>query len=212
MKTLILDFDGTVADTNISIVRSFQATFQSMNYPIVEDNEISQMIGLPLDCMFAKLGHIDDKETMAQAISIYGENYPKISRDTVVLFPHVKSTLQKMMDSGIILAIATNKSMKHLNGILVKHDIKQYFTSIVCAEDVVNKKPAPDMLYKIMEETKTSPEETLMVGDTTFDIIMGQRAGCNTCAVTYGNHSYEQLQSVNPTHIVDDFGAIQMEW
>jgi len=53
-----------------------------------------------------------------------------------------------------------------------------------------------------------SADETLVVGDTTFDIIMGNTAGCRTCAVTYGNHDEETLQSVNPTYMIDSFEDI----
>ena len=48
------------------------------------------------------------------------------------------------------------------------------------------------------------PEETLVIGDTTFDIEMGKAAGCHTCGVTYGNQSADQLAGASPDYLLDD--------
>ena len=53
------------------------------------------------------------------------------------------------------------------------------------------------------------PEETLVVGDTTFDLEMGKGAGCLTAGVSYGNHSREHLATVSPDWIVDRFDELR---
>ncbi len=64
------------------------------------------------------------------------------------------------------------------------------------------------MALVLMERLQVNASQTLVVGDTSFDIEMGNRAHCATVAVTYGNHSRQQLLSANPTHIIDRFDQI----
>jgi phosphoglycolate phosphatase len=63
----------------------------------------------------------------------------------------------------------------------------------------------------LLARMEIQADETLVVGDTTFDIEMGNRAGCKTCAVTWGNHSCELLQSARPDMIIDDLDSIYHE-
>ncbi len=64
------------------------------------------------------------------------------------------------------------------------------------------------MVIKILEQTSSQPDETIVVGDTVYDIEMGQRAGCRTCGVTYGNNSREELQQQGADNIIDDFAEL----
>ena len=75
-------------------------------------------------------------------------------------------------------------------------------------QDVVNKKPAPDMVLMILEQTQSTPQKTLVIGDTVYDIAMGRGANCLTCGVTYGYNTKEQLMKQGANHIVDYFGDV----
>lgn len=79
---------------------------------------------------------------------------------------------------------------------------------IIGEQDVAHAKPSPDMVELILRETNTPKEDTLVVGDTVFDIIMGKNAGVKTCGVTYGNHPREKLLTSNPDWLVDDFSQL----
>ena len=71
-------------------------------------------------------------------------------------------------------------------------------------ETAARPKPAPDIVYVILGRLGAKPEETLVVGDTTFDIEMGKAAGCYTCGVSYGNQSASQLAGASPNYLLDD--------
>ena len=64
------------------------------------------------------------------------------------------------------------------------------------------------MVLALLARMDIEATETLVVGDTTFDIEMGNRAGCKTCAVTWGNHSRELLATVCPDLIIDELEEI----
>ncbi len=73
------------------------------------------------------------------------------------------------------------------------------------AQDVRRGKPAPDMVLLALETLGIPAEESLVIGDTVYDIEMGQRACADTCGVTYGNNSANELRSLEPTFIIDSF-------
>lgn len=208
MKTIIFDFDGTLADTRQSIIQTLQATLKELHLSEAEEEQIKNLIGLPLRDTFVQAGHIQDPDLLEKAIGIYREKYPDISLHSVRLFPHVKGTLKDLHRQGITIAIASSKGKDALSQLLQSLDIRQYITMTCGEQDVKNKKPAPDIVLKILSEIQTEPQDTLVVGDTTYDVIMGQNAGCHTCGVTYGNHTVEQLRQQGADFIVDDFVEI----
>jgi phosphoglycolate phosphatase len=208
MKTLVLDFDGTIADTRNSIVRTIQFTAKELGLPEAKESEIIRLIGLPLKNTLIQAMHISNEKLLDEAIALYRAKYNEISIDTVELFPNVKDTLEIIYNQGITITIASNKGRNGLTSSLKKLGIIQYFSVVLGEQDVQNKKPAPDMVLRILEETKSTPKETLVVGDTTYDILMGQQANCITCGVTYGNHTENQLKAQGADYIIDDFKTI----
>ena len=126
----------------------------------------------------------------------------------IVLFDGVKETLAACAQRGIRMAIATSRSSNSLDVILATHGIDGYFPWRVTADCGIKAKPAPDMVLHLLEEMRIEAGETLVVGDTTFDLEMGQGAGCRTAGVSYGNHSRELLATVRPDWIIDRFAAL----
>ena len=114
-------------------------------------------------------------------------------------------------EEALRMAIVTSRDRHSLDLILQNNGIDKYFETEVTVDDHLTPKPAPDMVLALLERMDIEATETLVVGDTTFDIEMGNRAGCKTCAVTWGNHSCELLQSARPDMIIDDLDSIYHE-
>ena len=208
-KIIIFDFDGTIADTNKCIIETFQQSLVELGFDTMEEKDISRLIGLPLTHMYAQLLHTDDKSLIDTAVATYRRLFTPISERTVTLFPHVAETLRQIHESDISTAIATSRGRDSLRMLLKVHDIAQYIDTDCCEEDVTNKKPAPDMVERILNETGFDAKDALVVGDTWFDIQMGRDAGCTTCGVTYGNHSRATLLEHGADHIIDDFAELK---
>lgn len=77
---------------------------------------------------------------------------------------------------------------------------------VLGADDVKEGKPYPEAVNRTLKEFGAKPEETIVVGDTVFDIQMGRNAGTRTCGVTYGNGSRESLNEAD--WIIDNFGRL----
>ncbi len=208
IKAIILDFDGTIADTRQSIIATVKQTLDMLCLPAPDDSEIQKVIGLPLRDTFVRAAKIVDETLIAQAISLYRVLYNNISLNTVKLFPHVPETLKALHDDGFILSIASSKGKNSLTRLLELLNISHYITSILGEQDVQNRKPAPDMVLKILHQVHINAEETMVIGDTQYDILMGQNAGCFTCGVSYGNHTREMLQQQGADYIIDDFAQL----
>ncbi len=203
-KTLILDFDGTLADTKESIIRTMKFVAHSFNLQNVDENLIESLIGLPLKTTFEKAFLLDEK-LIEEATLIYREHYNEIVIDTISLFDGVKETLLDFHSKGINLTVASSKGKAALIKILKKQNIYDIFSFVGGEEDAKNKKPSPDIVNLIIDKYNHQLNECLVVGDTIFDIEMGQRAYVDTCGVTYGNNTREKLEKQKPNYVIDSF-------
>lgn len=206
-KTLILDFDGTIADTRESIVQSMKFVADRLHIKDIDDTCIKSLIGLPIKTTFEKIFQLDEK-LIQDAIFFYRNHYNNTAIDTISLFENVKDALLDFHHKGVNLTIASSKGKKALIEILIKQNIDDLFSFVGGEEDVRNKKPAPDMVNLIIDRYHCLPNECLVVGDTVFDIEMGKRAHADTCGVTYGNNTREQLENKRPNYIIDHFKCL----
>ena len=203
-KCIVFDFDGTLADTHVGIVRTFQETFRQMGLPVLSEEEISATIGLTLkDGFHAAVKNLSEAQA-DEAAAIYRKIFPGIAIPCITVFPGIIEVLGKLKDRGIRMAVAPSRSHQSLGTIAANIGVDSFFEVMYGAEDVVNHKPAPDMVMLALDFFKLTPDEVLVVGDANYDLLMGQGAGCRVCGVTWGNQSREKLASVNPDYIIDD--------
>lgn len=205
IKLVILDFDGTMADTRSLIVRTMQKVIATLHLDKRTDEECAAMIGLPLRETFTTLLPIS-KEQGLECERLYREIFAASDPiKSVNLFPKVLETIAALHSKGITLTIASSRGHESLDAYVEEMRLAPYIHYVLGAEDVEHAKPQPDAVLKTLRELGFTPEETLVVGDMTYDILMGSRAGAHTCGVTYGNGTREELLSVNAESIIDDF-------
>lgn len=205
MASIIFDFDGTLADTNRGIIATFKATLDEMGLPQVDDEKIKGVIGLPLKENFTVAAELDS-DRADEAVVVYRRLFNEIAIPTINLFPGVEDVLKALHDRKVPMAIASSRSTKSLTELSERLGISKYVPAefMFGAETVARPKPAPDIVYVAMGKLGAKPEETLVIGDTNYDIEMGKAAGCHTCAVTYGNQSAQQLTAACPDYMLDD--------
>jgi len=202
-RLLIFDFDGTLADSEASIIESLELVARDLDLPGVDRAGARQSIGLPLEhTMMAGLSLVS--ELVPEAVELYRKHYKDVAYSTTSLYPGVKETLD-WLRKDYLLAVASSKSRQGLVDMMQHLGIYGYFCFIAGAQDVLKGKPAPDMVLLALETLNIPAEKSLMVGDTVYDIEMGQRALADTCAVTYGNNSAADLSRLDPTYIIDAF-------
>ena len=207
-KILILDFDGTLADTRHIIVTTMQQTIQALHLPQRTDNECAAMIGLPLSETFRTLIPMDESMSLQCAATyrrLFDENNVP---GAVPVFPNVVDTLCRLHERGIVITIASSRSHASLADFVQRMHLDSYISYVLGADDVSLAKPHPEPVLKTLRELGFKAAEAVVVGDTTFDIDMGRRAGAATVGVTYGNGTREQLEAHEADIVIDDFAQL----
>ena len=208
IRNLIFDFDGTLADTQEGILATEREMLRRMKLPEPPREQMCNAIGLPLPESLRR-GCDIPAEQVDEAVLLYRALFFDYAPQHIIIFDGVKETLADFAGRGLRMAIATSRSSNSLDKILETHGMDGYFPHRVTADCGIKAKPAPDMVLHLLETMAIKPEETLVVGDTTFDLEMGKSAGCLTAGVSYGNHSCEQLATVSPDWIVDRFDGLK---
>ena len=206
IKLVILDFDGTLGDTTALIVRTTQAAIKELGLPARSDEECASMIGLRLVEIPPVLfpGHDIDCDLYA---ATYRRLFHEFDTDGAVkLYPNVIETLKALDRQGIILTIASSRSRNTLIRYVENLGLSDIIRYVLGADDVKEGKPHPEGIYKTLEKYDIPAGQTMMVGDTIFDIEMGLNAGTRTCGVTYGNGSRASLAKAD--RLIDDFSGL----
>lgn len=202
IRLVIFDFDGTLGDSQKLITDTMLATIERLNLPMKSREECARTIGLPLKECFSSIIPMTDEQA-EECAEVYSEIFNvKNVPGVVKAFPGVVETLERLSSQGILMSIASSRSHRTLAKLVDELDLLKYITYLIAADDVVEKKPAAESVLKTLRHFNIEAHETLVVGDTEFDILMGRNAGTHTCGVTYGNGSKESLEAAKAEWIV----------
>jgi len=197
IKLVIFDWDGTLMDSEAKIVHCFQSAMRDLDLPIRDTKLISQQIGLGLPEVALQL--YPDADAAAHEIFLDRYRYHFFSSEIMPpLYKDVPELLALLQNQGFLLAVATGKSRRGLEKSLDESGLRSFFTATRNAEET-RSKPDPLMLLELLEFFNLPAEQSIMIGDTSFDINMGNAAGMATIALEYGTHSRAQLLACQPT-------------
>ena len=206
---MIFDFDGTLGDTRSTIVATMQQTIAELHLSEKSDEECAATIGLTLKNCFRQLFPKLNDEEVERCAEVYRRIFEVNKlRFKPVLFPHVKEILMWLQEHGIKMTVASSRTTFSLHDLLDGLGIASYFDYVLGAEDVTRSKPDPEPVLKTLEKIGVDAARTMVVGDMTVDIMMGARAGCKTCGVTYGNGTYEELAQSGAGSIINDMAEL----
>lgn len=192
-KAFIFDLDGTLVDALPDIRANINRALKSLGYNFqLSLEETRPHVGGGAQKLAASvLGKpMNDPDTMA-LYHAFSEIYERHPADFGKPFPGVMETLEELKSRGIPMACVTAKPAGARIQVLDAFAITPYLRAALSPEDGFAKKPAPDMLLECCRRMGVSPEDTVMVGDTRFDIEAGFNAGCHS--VCYCEHGYQPL-------------------
>ncbi len=207
-KLLVFDWDGTLVDSQARIVGSFHNAIADLALPKRSSAQITHVIGLSLEIAIATLFPEASPQQHSLLGQAYRHNFFNAPAKASPLFPGVVDGLHAFQKAGYDLAVATGKSRQGLYQALAETELKKLFHSTRTADDTCSK-PNPQMLHEIMDELVVSPNETLMIGDTDYDLQMAQNASVASVAVTYGMHDKTRLLACKPLICIDSFSELQ---
>ncbi|MBZ8140474.1 HAD family hydrolase [Rubrivivax gelatinosus] len=196
---IVFDWDGTLFDSTALIVRCIQDACRDVGVAVPSDTDAAYVIGLGLH---DALKHA--------APGLAPERYPELGnryrhhwfsrQQEVVLFPGTLEMLQDLRARNHWVAVATGKGRRGLDEALAQSGLASLFDGTRTADETASK-PDPTMLLELMREFGTEPARTLMIGDTTHDLLMASNAGTPRVAVSYGAHEPEAFGQYEPLHV-----------
>jgi len=195
-KLALFDCDGTLIDSQANICIAMERAFVLMELTPPPRHDIRHIVGLSLYEAAAFLLPHKNETFHRDLAEHYKQSFYAMRREGIVnepLYDGMKELIINLHQSGWMLGVATGKSDRGLNHCLTEHALKDYFISLQTA-DRHPSKPHPSMIYEAMTDADSDIENTVMIGDTSFDMEMGKAAGCYTIGVNWGYHSLEILQ------------------
>jgi phosphoglycolate phosphatase len=207
LRLVVFDCDGTLVDSQRFIVECMSAAFVADGRPAPAAEAIRRVVGLSLVDAVARLLDGADHALAVRLAGNYRDLFMarRLAGDTdEPLFPGARELLEALRAREVLLGIATGKAMRGLRHVLARHGLEGHFVTLQTA-DLHPSKPHPAMLEAAMRETGSAPAETMLVGDTTFDIEMAVAAKALPVGVAWGNHPAAELHAAGAAHVLDRF-------
>ncbi|MGZ5198748.1 MAG: HAD-IIIA family hydrolase [Telluria sp.] len=193
---IVFDWDGTLMDSTATIVKCIQAAAKDIGVAPPSDQAAAHVIGLRLAEALQTVVPDIDPALYPKLVERYRYHY--LTKDhELVLFPGVRAMLDELSQEGYFLAVATGKSRVGLNRALNAVGLLSMFDATRCADETFSK-PHPAMLQELTRELGQDLRRTVMIGDTTHDLLMANNAGASGIAVEYGAHPVHQLEACKP--------------
>ena len=214
LKLIVFDCDGTLADSQHMIVAAMENAFTSRNLAPPPRHEILSVVGLSLAPAIARLvPHMDDAD-VDQLAHDYKSAFGELRRDPSQFEPLYPGLREMLLELGALdhvrLGLATGKSRRGVAAILTREQLGELFHTIQTA-DTHPSKPDPSMLLSAMADVGCTPDQTLMIGDTTFDMDMAKAAGVRGIGVAWGYHPVAELHLAGAHFVAHDAGALLAE-
>lgn len=206
-ELIVFDWDGTLMDSAAMIVDSVQSAARDLGLDPPTEARARHIIGLGLgDALRHALPDLPE-DHYPELVERYRHHY--LSRDhQLVLFAGADALIRQLAENGFRLGVATGKSRAGLDRALAHTGLGELFHSSRCADEC-HSKPHPQMIEELMDELAVSPAQTLMIGDTTHDLLMAHNAGVDAVAVSYGAHTRDSLDEVAYRYCADSVADLQ---
>ncbi len=206
VRLAIFDCDGTLVDSQHSIVAAMQGAFDAVALTCPARAEILSIVGLSLPQAMARLLPEAEPDFHALMVEHYKSCFMAMRGAGAVsepLYEGVAALLDALEAGGWHLAVATGKSDRGLTAVLAVHDLAGRFVSLQTA-DRNPSKPHPAMIEAALLEAGARAEEAVMIGDTSFDMLMAGAAGVAALGVGWGYHAPGELLAAGARSVAMD--------
>jgi phosphoglycolate phosphatase len=207
IRLAVFDCDGTLVDSQHAIILAMNSAFAAERLPAPPAEAVRRVIGLPLLECAQRLTPEAAPAQWERLSEAYKEAFfaqRQRADHHEPLFDGVADALNAIEEEGWLLGIATGKARRGLLAVLERHGLEKRFVTLQCG-DMGPGKPHPAMLERAMAETGAALADTVMIGDTTFDMLMARNAGVHSVGVEWGYHPAEELRGAGAHTLVGAF-------
>jgi len=210
-RLIVFDVDGTLVDSQHGIVAAMTHAFEAARLAPPPAEAVRRVVGLSLGEAVARLlpAHAGP-ELLARVDAAFREHYVALRGRPDYhepLFPGAREALLALDRPEVCLGIATGKSRKGLTVTLERHGLAGHFVTLQTADHGPGK-PHPRMLRDAMAEVGAAPAETILIGDTVYDMEMAGNAGTAAIGVGWGYHDARELTAAGARSIAAHFAEL----
>jgi phosphoglycolate phosphatase len=206
IKLLIFDLDGTLIDSRLDLVHSVNAMLRHFGRPELPGDLVASYVGDGAPMLVQRaLGDPKDHGFLKEALEYFLTYYRAHKLDYTHVYDGIKEALAAIQGANGVprkMAVLSNKPVHPSRAIVEALGLGEFFIHVYGGNSFPTKKPDPHGAQTLLRETRTRPEEAVMVGDSSIDVITGRNAGLWTCGVTYG-FAPHTLCEAPPDVIVD---------
>ncbi|ABS64376.1 HAD-superfamily hydrolase, subfamily IA, variant 1 [Parvibaculum lavamentivorans DS-1] len=211
LRLVVFDCDGTLIDSQHMIVAAMAHAFETYGLENLPREKVLSIVGLSLDeAIHALVPDVEEPLRRRLTEAYKGAFHELRNRKELAepLFPGVRETLEALAArENVLLGIATGKSQRGLRHALETHELGHYFVTLQTADDAPSK-PHPEMLRRAMRAAGADARDTVLVGDTSYDMAMARAAGAHAFGVDWGYHAPEMLRVAGADIVLSDFSGL----
>lgn len=197
-KCIFFDLDGTITDSGEGIINCASLALEHFGLPVPSREAMKVFVGPPLDQTFIRFGVPADKT--AEAIAVFRSRYVPIGILENYPYPGIREMLQTLRSQGHRLFIATSKPEEMALRVLDRFDLSGYF-EIICGATLDGSRIEKAHVISYLLEQSGGVENTVMVGDTHYDVIGAARHNIPTIGVSWGYGDTEQMKKAGAVAI-----------
>jgi phosphoglycolate phosphatase len=204
VKLCVFDLDGTLVNTLHDITDSLNYALIECGFPALSESRVAAIVGHSVDYMCEHAVPPEQKDQAQKVLALYRDHYKDHSLDRSHAYDGMIEAVEKIKAAGVTLAIASNKP--HADTVKVVETLypKDLFSIVLGRMDKFAIKPAPDVLYFIMDFFGVTPKESVYVGDSDVDVQFAHNAGMRCVSVNWGFRSVEEILAAGATCVTGE--------
>ncbi|UAB79085.1 HAD-IA family hydrolase [Erythrobacter sp. SCSIO 43205] len=211
-RLAVFDCDGTLVDSQADIIWSMARAFELAGLPSPDPNQVRRVVGLSLPVALRELAPSAEHRQQQQIVEHYKTAFRQRREEGLLqepLYDGMEQLLRRLHADGWSLAVATGKSDRGLNACLTGHGLIDLFVSLQTA-DRHPSKPHPAMLEAALFEAGAQPNQSVVIGDTSFDMQMAVAARVRAVGVAWGYHSPQDLIATGADTVANTMDELRL--
>jgi phosphoglycolate phosphatase len=210
LRLAVFDCDGTLVDSQNAIVAAMGYACERCGVPVPAAEAVRRVVGLPLREAIARVTPDSDgaeHDRLTEHFRVAFTDIRRSGADFEPLYPGAREAIEALAGAGFLLGIATGKSRRGLVATLERHGLSGSFVTLKTVDDGPGK-PRPDILLAAMAESGVRPDRTVMIGDTSYDMLMARAAGARALGVAWGYHAPAELLASGAERVAERYDQV----
>ena len=180
ISTILFDYDGTIMNTNDVVIQSWQHTFRTVEGKERPVETIVRTFGEPL---YTTMARVLPQVTVDEGVEIYRSFLREHYTDMIYPFPGMVDLVRRLKESGYRTGLVTSRVGDTTVQGLEQFGLHPHLDCLVTHEDTNKHKPDPEPVFIALRKLSSTPAESILLGDSMFDILCARNAGVRSVLV-----------------------------